>query len=276
MHGVGCWSAAPFDGAQDGESWMFAALADDGDLRSGWCGVGRPSHSGVRISAEMEGLMPDLGLWDMAWRLVVAFLLGGLIGLEREAHERPAGLRTHVLVCLGATLFALCSYKIAGVRFDPGRVTAQIVTGIGFLGAGTIIRQGSIIRGLTTAASIWTVAAIGIAVAIGGDMVYLALIASALAFIALTVARNFERSSFLRHGERTIVATVRSGHEPLAEVLELLAKYGARVRVVTSEEARDGTSQIVRIRLRAGRGYDEAALGGELASCENVISYTWE
>ena len=220
--------------------------------------------------------MPDISLWDMVSRLVVAFLLGGLIGLEREAHERPAGLRTHVLVCLGAAVFTLCSYKIAGTTFDPGRVTAQIVTGIGFLCAGTIIRQGSIVRGLTTAASIWTVAAIGIAVAIGGDMLYLALVASVLTFIALTLARYVEQSALLKRGERVILATVRLGHEPLGEVLGMLTKHGAQIRVVASEEAGDGTSQIIRVRLRAGRGYDEAALGGDLAASENVISYTWE
>ena len=220
--------------------------------------------------------MQDVSLWDMIARLGVAVLLGGLIGLEREAHERPAGLRTHVLVCVGSALFTLCSYKVAGARFDPGRVTAQIVTGIGFLGAGTIIRQGSVVRGLTTAASIWTVAAIGIAVAIGGEMLYLAAAASVLAFITLTVARYVEQSVLLRHGERVILATVRLGHVPLGEVLAMLTKHGARVRVVASEDAGDGTSQVIRVRMRPGRDFDEAALGSELAANENVISYTCE
>ena len=121
--------------------------------------------------------MPDSNLWDMILKLVVSLALGGAVGLERETHGRPAGLRTHILVCVGSTLFALCSYTVAGTRFDPGRISAQIVTGIGFLGAGTIMRQGSVVRGLTTAASIWTVAAIGVAVAIGGEMMLVAIAA---------------------------------------------------------------------------------------------------
>jgi putative Mg2+ transporter-C (MgtC) family protein len=108
----------------------------------------------------------------MLLRLGMSAFLGGMIGLERETHGRPAGLRTHTLVCLGSTLFTFCSYAIAQPGNDPGRITAQIVTGIGFLCAGTIIHEGSIVRGLTSAASIWTAAAIGVAVGIGGQMLY--------------------------------------------------------------------------------------------------------
>ena len=92
--------------------------------------------------------------------MFLATFLGALIGLERETHGRAAGLRTHILVCLGTTLFTMCSYLIAGDYYDPGRITAQIVTGIGFLGAGSILRQGNTIVGLTSAASIWATAAI--------------------------------------------------------------------------------------------------------------------
>ena len=95
-------------------------------------------------------------------RLVLAVVLGSLIGLEREVHNRPAGFRTHILVSVGAALFTLVSvYGITGG--DPGRIAAQIVSGIGFLGAGTILREGANIKGLTTAASLWAVAGIGMA-----------------------------------------------------------------------------------------------------------------
>ena len=105
-------------------------------------------------------------------RLVLAGVLSGLVGFERESHGRAAGLRTHILVGVGSTLFMLVSLYLARVygqngSADPGRIAAQVVTGIGFLGAGTILRFGVSIRGLTTAASIWGVAALGLAVGCG-------------------------------------------------------------------------------------------------------------
>src|SRR3954449_6252448 len=101
-------------------------------------------------------------------RLSVAAGLGGAIGLERELRERGAGLRTHLVVCVGSALFTLVSaYAFVGPRVDPTRISAQIVSGIGFLGAGAIIRQGLSVRGLTTAATLWLVAAIGMAAGAG-------------------------------------------------------------------------------------------------------------
>jgi putative Mg2+ transporter-C (MgtC) family protein len=105
-------------------------------------------------------------------RLLIAVILSGLVGLERETHGRAAGLRTHILVCLGSTLITLTSMHIFEIyrgvtSIDPARIAAQVVSGIGFLGAGTIIRSRASIRGLTTAASLWTVAGIGLAVGVG-------------------------------------------------------------------------------------------------------------
>lgn len=215
-------------------------------------------------------------LWEMALKLVVAMILGGLIGFERETHGRPAGLRTHILVCVGATLFALCSFSVAGTRFDPGRVTAQIVTGIGFLGAGTIMRQGSVVRGLTTAASIWIVAAIGIAVAIGGDMMILGAFASALVFGTLNLVPHVERSLLMKQNERILTLTTSGGHEAISHVLSILAKHGLHVRVLSSEETTDGRTQILKVRVRIGPDFNENELAAEFAASRNVISYNWE
>ncbi|MEW5784440.1 MAG: MgtC/SapB family protein [Bacillota bacterium] len=115
----------------------------------------------------------ELSYWEIALRLGLAVLLGGLVGIERETHNRPAGFRTHILVCAGSALIMMVSaYGFAGefgthYAVDPGRIAAQVVTGIGFLGAGTILQQRGSIRGLTTAASIWVVSGIGLAAGIG-------------------------------------------------------------------------------------------------------------
>jgi putative Mg2+ transporter-C (MgtC) family protein len=137
---------------------------------------------------------------DTVIRLLLASLLGGLIGLERELHGRPAGFRTHLLVSLGAALFVAVSisfYKTYGsfsgttpVGVDPGRVAAQVVTGIGFLGAGAIIREKGSVRGLTTAACLWVAAAIG--VACGAGLFAISLVVTAIALISLLVLKQVE------------------------------------------------------------------------------------
>lgn len=128
-------------------------------------------------------------------RLIWAVILGGLIGLEREMRRRSAGLRTHILVCVGSALIMLTSiyvfdiYKDAA-NVDPSRIAAGVITGIGFLGAGAIIRSGNGVHGLTTAASLWVVAGIGISVGCG--FYDAAFVATALVLIVLLIIRNFE------------------------------------------------------------------------------------
>lgn len=107
---------------------------------------------------------------DLALKLVFALALGGLIGLEREVHKKTAGLRTHMIVCLSSALLMVLSIDVpkgTGYEGDPTRIAAGVMTGIGFLGAGTIIKHGTTVQGLTTAASIWTAAAVGLAVGAG-------------------------------------------------------------------------------------------------------------
>lgn len=116
--------------------------------------------------------MPDISTQlDFAARLIVAAALGGLVGAEREIHGHPAGIRTHMLVALGSALFTVLSIhgfgQGPGSGIDPTRIAAQIVTGIGFLGAGAILKDGVVIRGLTTAASLWATAAVGLATGAG-------------------------------------------------------------------------------------------------------------
>ena len=104
---------------------------------------------------------------EMAIRLLLAAIFGAAVGYEREHSEKPAGMRTLALVSLGAAAFTLASIHGFGLSSDPARIAAQVVTGVGFLGAGTILRSGLTVRGLTTAASIWAIAGIGVAVGTG-------------------------------------------------------------------------------------------------------------
>lgn len=122
--------------------------------------------------------------YSILLKLFLAILLAGLVGWQREKTKTPAGLRTHMLVALGSTIFTVISYELGLISpIDPTRLTAGIVTGVGFLGAGTIIHQSDSVRGLSTAASIWTVAAVGMAVGYG--MYFLAIVGSILTLLIL-------------------------------------------------------------------------------------------
>ncbi len=141
--------------------------------------------------------------WVMVLNLVIAAFLGGLIGLEREAGHRPAGLRTTMLVCVGSALFTVLSihaFPSAGDVSDA-RVAAQIVAGIGFLGAGTVWRAQDHVKGLTTAASLWVAAAIGMAVGAGFGV--LALAATVITLFILAVMQRLERRFFPHVGEHS-------------------------------------------------------------------------
>ncbi len=126
--------------------------------------------------------------WELSARLLVAALLGALVGWEREQAQRPAGLRTYMLVSFGSALFTVLSIIAFGPHADPGRLAANIVVGIGFLGAGTIFREGEVVRGLTTAAGLWAVAAIGMAAGVGQ---YLLAAVSAVIVLVILVGVRF-------------------------------------------------------------------------------------
>jgi len=138
--------------------------------------------------------------WEIASRLMLTTFLGGLIGLERQVHRRNAGWRTHILVSLGSCLIMLTSMYVFDiysnkVSLDPARIAAGVITGIGFLGAGTIIRDREGVRGLTTAASLWVVAGIGLAVGCG--FVNGAIFTTVLALVVLFLFRYLERFLFI-------------------------------------------------------------------------------
>ena len=135
---------------------------------------------------------------DAILRLALAAALGGAIGLEREYRHKPAGLRTNMLIALGSALFSILSVELGAAAGSPDRIAAQVVTGIGFLGAGAILRSGENIHGLTTAATIWVNAAIGMAAGLGSDVV--AVGAATLTLIVLAILPFIERRFEARGG----------------------------------------------------------------------------
>ncbi len=145
------------------------------------------SNERKRRGENTEDPLADMSVVDihlqLLLRLLIAMVLGSVVGYERERRGKPAGVRTHGMVSLGAALFAVLSIYGFGGRGDPARLAAQIVTGIGFVGAGAILHQRRSIQGLTTAASLWVTAALGLAVGVG--MISIALEAAILVFLLL-------------------------------------------------------------------------------------------
>ena len=224
--------------------------------------------------------MPELHWAEVLVRVVLAGALGGAIGAEREIREREAGLRTHMLVAVGAALFTIVSaYAWAdfqfstanGITFDPTRIAAQVVTGIGFLGAGAIIRQGLSIRGLTTAASLWVVAAIGMAS--GAGYYSAAVITTVLVLVSLwplriIAYRIFER---IRPGELRLEVEL-GANEPPSVLLDALEGQNVAVRAFELEDARDRRRVVLDVRLAEAR---PEAVTAELMRLEQVLGVRW-
>lgn len=169
--------------------------------------------------------------WQAALvRILISFLMGSLIGLEREINNQPAGLRTHILISIGSSLVMLISLTVPngeGVSGDPGRIAAQVVSGIGFLGAGAILKFGADIKGLTTAASIWATAAVGMAV--GAGMYSISIIGVVVIFFALTVMNIFEKSFFRERSLRKIEVVVKKRFSSLDGIKRVLKDNDVRI-----------------------------------------------
>ncbi|MFN3649048.1 MAG: MgtC/SapB family protein [Armatimonadota bacterium] len=216
-------------------------------------------------------------LLDMGLRLLLSILAGALVGLERERQDRPAGLRTHILVCMGSTLFTYASLLTAGADgpADPGRIAAQIVSGIGFLGAGTIFRSDTGVRGLTTAAGLWVVAAIGMGVALGGSMMILAVFAALLVYALNRWVRDLE-NLYLRTNW-TLVVGLRQGTDGLARVLGELEAHRVEIRAVRwLEVGRDTGESRVSLELRLRNSAEQDACTRYLGQLPGVTEVRWE
>lgn len=211
--------------------------------------------------------------WETALRLMLAVALGGIIGFERESVDKPAGFRTHMLVCVGAALFALISREgFFGSGADPSRVASNIVVGIGFLGAGTIWRTGVGVQGLTTAASLWSVAAIGTASGIGfyGGAVWTTVIVVGV----LTLMKGVERR-LPRRGVGHVIVLMADVPGQLGRIGTALGALGVNIDRVEFTEKVDKKVQVnmlLRLPVRVSRE-DILVVLGELQGVDHA---RWE
>jgi putative Mg2+ transporter-C (MgtC) family protein len=207
-------------------------------------------------------------------RLALAGVLGGLIGLERELREREAGLRTHLLVAVGSALFTIVgAYGFSGIRTDPTRIAAQIVTGIGFLGAGAIIRQGFSVRGLTTAATLWVVAAVGLAA--GAGYYSAAIISTALVLLALWPLRivAFRILRRFRPEDGRLLVELPAGAPPGKVIDELV---GAGARISSIGVAQEGDRRRLELDLVLPHSVTPPHLVALVADVPDVADVRWD
>jgi putative Mg2+ transporter-C (MgtC) family protein len=222
--------------------------------------------------------VPDLSTTEALIRLVVAAALGGAIGLERELRDHEAGFRTHLLVSLGACVFTLVSAyawtdwtfsTASGVVFDPTRIAAQIVTGIGFLGAGAIIVRGISVRGLTTAATLWVVAAIGMAAGTGYYEVGIG--AAVLVLVSLGPLKLISTRLVARVRPEEAELGIRLVPEGDAtHVLEAIERFGGQVSHVEF-----GDERTIDVTLRASRRSESARVAEKVNDLDEVERVQW-
>ena len=181
--------------------------------------------------------------WNFILRLFIAGILGGLIGFEREFRAKEAGLRTHFIVALGSALFMLISQYAFTGRFDAARVAAQVVSGIGFIGAGVIIFQKNVVRGVTTAAGLWVAAAIGLAC--GAGMYVVAIAATLFTIMCLETMHIITR----RYGEKSVMLTISPiTGEQLTSLLDQIRKSNFEIDSFSYSD--DSASIILHMRQR--------------------------
>jgi putative Mg2+ transporter-C (MgtC) family protein len=205
--------------------------------------------------------------WVALLRLGLAMVLAAIVGLEREAGGRPAGFRTHVLVCVGSCLLMMLSASLANDRFDPARLAAGIITGMGFLGAGTIMRHGSVVKGLTTAASLWAITGVGLAIGMG--WYYGAIIGTLAIFGTLTFFKILEQRLGSPKRRLSVAVTV-AADAGLAPVLSKVEELGITLRAVHVEERERNEPLSARLLIDALAGMDPSEVTSHLAAVRGV------
>ncbi|WP_175717821.1 MgtC/SapB family protein [Burkholderia anthina] len=217
-----------------------------------------------------------IGHMELLGRLLLAALLGSIVGLERERLNWAAGLRTHMLVCVGSALVMLVSTfgfedvrGQSGVVLDPSRVAAQVVSGIGFLGAGSILLRGEVVRGLTTAASLWAVAGLGLAA--GGGMYVASIGATAIVLAILAGVKPLERRFIAQRQQRTLRLVVERGGLTLGTLHDTLGTGRIRVkRFIVQQSDDDPDTDDISVSFSRTSGAEFAAIREALEGIAGV------
>lgn len=192
---------------------------------------------------------------DLLLALGLAVVLGGVVGLERELKGKPAGLRTNILICIGATLFTDLSRHLAGGIGDPARIAAQILPGVGFIGAGTILHTRGSVTGLTSAATIWVVAAVGMAL---GSRAYVEAVGSTLLVMLVLQGLGYAESYLERKAAR-LRLTIHARPDAVEELLEVVRRTG--LEIVESERRHEGgPDAVLELQLRGPKRLHGQAL----------------
>ncbi|MCQ9208331.1 MAG: MgtC/SapB family protein [Omnitrophica bacterium] len=212
-------------------------------------------------------------------RLLLAFILGGLVGFEREVHGRVAGLRTHILVCLGSALIMLTSIHMFHLyreiaTIDPSRIAAGVIMGIGFLGAGTIMRFRASVLGLTTAASLWVVAGIGLA--IGSGFYIGAYVTTALVLFVLFFLTKLERA-LVRKDWYKILAVETKGHaQQLTDIRSTLSEYKAEIRDFSIKKKSETNNVVVELDLKLVTNRQDDEILADVMRIKGVEKVNWQ
>jgi len=209
-------------------------------------------------------------------RLLLSLFLTGVVGWEREKYDKPAGFRTHILVGVGSTVIMIVSFTM-GVLYehiepDPGRIAAQVVSGIGFLGAGTIIREGFSVKGLTTAASLWAAAAIGLTVGLG--MYFMAILATLIVFFTLFVLNRIE---MIGVGAKYKMLDCRVDDSPgiLGQIAEVLGNEEANIEDVQVDRDKLSQETVVRFDLKFSEETDINKINRNLLELDGLLEFKW-
>ncbi len=223
------------------------------------------------MDALFHAFSRDLSLQIILIRLSVGFVAGAIIGAEREGHTTPAGLRTHILICTGASLLMVLSIYVAGETNDPGRIAAQVVSGIGFLGAGAILRFGATIQGLTTAASIWATAALGLAT--GAGFILPSAFFTLLLFLTLKLLDRFEKK-YMRHSElRAVNIWLKGKQFETGRFNMILSDFRGEIKNTELAYSKDKAVTMIRYIVKFPHAADLAKLAATLGETSKVLKF---
>jgi putative Mg2+ transporter-C (MgtC) family protein len=217
----------------------------------------------------------EINTFNVIFRILASLLLGGIIGIEREKHKQLAGLRTHILICVASTLLMLLSiyipqeYASMGAS-DPGRIAAQVISGIGFIGAGAILKIGANVRGLTTAATIWCVAAVGLAV--GAGMYLAAIVGTVVILFVLTVLDKIEKEFFPAQFHKYLHITFQDITIKTDYVLDLIRMYKIKVKDFELTQSPQKNTTKMKLFLQVKADTDFKHLYEDLEKVEGIVN----